>query len=194
MSKNVTIDIGGVAQNFPNVESVILNNIGDGQSAFLNNEDFVKTPADAIQGNMVVFGKGGAIADSGIAASKVASNYVFIYDETKEHNEHNRTLATQVRSDLENGKKVSVFIDDMASVFPAAISQGSNYIEVVAYANTTDYKIKCFTSSANVTYTYTDTYSTSGNFNESSSIPASQKLTAEWVKQLIDDTIVEGAW
>lgn len=194
MSKNVTIDIGGVAKNFPNVESVILNNIGDGQSAFLNNEDFVKNPADAIQGNMVVFGEGGDIADSGIAASNVASNYVFIYDETKEHNEHNRTLATQLRSDLENGKKVSVFIDDTVNVFPAAISQASNYIEVEAYTNTTAYKIRCYTFSANVMYTYTDTYSTSGNFNESSSIPASQKLTAEWVKQLIDDTIVEGAW
>ena len=194
MSKNVTIYIGGVAHNFPNVESVILNNIGDGQSAFLNNEDFVKNPADAIQGNMVVFGEGGAIADSGIVASKVASNYVFIYDETKEHNEHNRTLATQVRADLENGKKGSEFIDDMATVFPAAISQASNYIEVEAYTNTTTYMIRCYTSSANVMYTYTDTYSTSGNFNESSSIPASQKLTAEWVKQLIDNTIVEGAW
>jgi hypothetical protein len=194
MSKNVTIDIGGVAQNFPNIESVILNNIGDGQSKFLNNEDFVKTPSDAVQGNVVVFGEGGAIADSGISASKVASNYVFIYDETKEHNDHNRALATQIRTDLENGKKVSVFIDDTAEVFPASLSQGGNNIEVIAYTDTAAYKIKCYTYSANVTYTYTDTYSTSGNFDESSSKPASQKLTAEWVKQLIDDTIVEGAW
>lgn len=197
-SPKFTVTVDEILQDDSAIEAQdSFSALTDALSRVLEAEEGLESKVDKIEGaegNVVVFGSGGAIADSGIASSKVASNYVFIYDETKEHNDHNRALATQLRSDLENGKKVSVFIDDTANVFPAALGQNVNYIEVIAYDNITAYKIKCYTYSNNVTYAYTDTYSTSGNFNESSSIPASQKLTAEWVKQLIDNTIVEGAW
>ncbi len=162
----------------------------------LDAEDGLSSKVDRIHGavgNFPVFGEGGAIADSGISASSLTEIHIFIYDETKKHNDHNRALATQLRSDLENGKKVSVFIDDGYHIYPAAFNLDTNQININSFDNSSGaYNIRFTTNT--VTYTYTEIYSSSSSFDESSSKPASQDLTAKWVRQLIDDTIVEGAW
>lgn len=192
MSKNITIDIGGNAQNFPNVESVILNNIGDGQSEFLSNEDFIKKKSSVVQDSIVVFTEDGDIDTSNISVSDISSAYIFIYDESKEHNSYNKEQYLKMRAALEQGKKVNVFLNDGLHTCPASYFVGSSYIEITTELFNTSMYMK-IQDSNNVVYKQTDTVNTA-SFAELSLIPASQASTANWVKQLIDDTIVEGAW
>lgn len=146
-----------------------------------------------VEGNVSVFGPDGSIVDSGISSDDITQSYIFVYDESKDHNGYNRTLLPHILSDIERGKSINIFINDLNKIFPATYEKNQSSLTVCACDASGSYTIQIY-SSGNVKYEFSDNYNISSTYDEASITPASQKLTAEWVKQLIDDTIVKGAW
>ena len=169
----------------------------DALGRVLEAEDGLSLKIDKVSGatvgNVAVFGEDGALSDSAIGTGELPRSYIFIYDESKEYNDYNRALFNGVLSDIENGKSINVFINDAGVIYPATYEKKSSGLLICACDYAILIKIQIYTS-GNVQYSCTENYNSTGTFDEAGKTPASQKLTADWVKQLIDDTIAEGAW
>ncbi|MBE6714722.1 MAG: hypothetical protein E7575_05505 [Ruminococcaceae bacterium] len=139
---------------------------------------------EGVPGNAVIFGEGGAIADSGRAPARIFTVY---YDESGDENEKNRALLDPLNSCLNAGIEFAVQMDLGDKVCPCvwrkANVPGTRWIFIGA--DNDDgliYTVDIRTGS--VAYETTDIYEWD-SFDENGTIPATQKLTAKWVKEQI---------
>lgn len=143
------------------------------------------------QGNIVVFDGDGNICDSGIGTKELICSFVIIYDTTGKSDSSNHETLDKYMDELSNGKTPLLIIKKESTYYPAIFNSDKSYPQVYGILPTEALSI---TFSEKMSYSIIDYVVKSGDFSETNNKPASQAVTAKWVKQLINDSIAEGAW
>ena len=143
------------------------------------------------EGNIVVFEGDGNICDSGIGTKELICSFVIIYDTTGKSDSSNHKTLNKYMVELSKGKIPLLIIKKESTYYPAIFTSDNSYPQVYGILPTEALSI---TFSEKMSYSIIDYVVKSGDFSETNNKPASQAITAKWVKQLINDTVAEGAW
>lgn len=138
----------------------------------------------------------GAVSIEDVEEAK-AKAFKFIYDDTGASDEANLAVYNEFLEDYatngQNSANVLIYLPNHNVFMPAQIQKMSDtvwhfFATFVNFINSIDYEIGF--SSSGVSYIERDTVNVS-TFNETNSIPASQKSTADWVKEYVNDNSME---
>ena len=193
-SPRFTVLVDGILQNDEAIEAQSdFSALTDALCRVLEAESGLSSKVDCVagnEGNTVVFGPDGTIADSGIAP---ASSYTVTCDGSRDYDDQNRLVCAAILADISAERPFNAFIFDGLARTPAKVDASSvGFLKLGALFSNTELEMIYNSSNSNIIYKDNDTYST--DFSETKDIPATQQATAEWVKAYIEENIVNGAW
>ena len=168
MAKNITVRVGDTLKNFQDINIARFNKVDGEQTDYIDADE--------------------------MTTCKV---FIFKYAENDAETDSANisTFISMRDAYYQEGSEVIAFIEtENKWLLPASIrrlSQGSWTLAALNEFFDTSYEISL--SASNISYNSTEAYNADA-FDESSAIPATQESTAVWIKELINDQIVEGAW
>jgi len=189
-SPRFSFEVEGVLQNDSAIEAQSsFSALTDALGRVLEAESGLDSKADKVEGtpgNVMVFGNGGAIVDSGAAPCKF---YLLFYDTGGSHDEENRRVLESIVADQANGIYFPIFMNWEDGIYSAVnylfgttaefysiIEDGSGALSLKIYDDRIEYSQSKFIND--------------GAFSELSSEAASQRSTAAWVKSYVSSALL----